>query len=280
MSTTPPSGPGIPGGNLPPAGPPYQGPPPPPYAGGYPAGAAPQPAMQPPRKGLGPVAWILIILGGLFALFVIVLVAGGLFVAHKIHQAGRNPAIAIAKLAVAANPDAEIVSEDDNLGTLTIHDRKTGKTVTINASDIKNGKLTLTGDNNETVTIGGTGNGSTGGLEMKSNEGTVHIGNGPVKLPSWLPAYPSATVEGTMSADTAEALSGAFSFQTHDPLDKVVSFYKDVFNSAGIKESANLTTPAMTMITGQDSAQKRQISVTISPQNGENKVTITFTDKK
>jgi len=34
------------------------------------------------------------------------------------------------------------------------------------------------------------------------------------------------------------------------------------------------------MITGQDSAQKRQISVTISPQNGENKVTITFTDKK
>ena len=279
MSTTPPSGPGIPGGNLPPAGPPYQGAPPP-YPGGYPAGAAPQPAMQPPRKGLGPVAWILIILGGLFALFLVVLVAGGLFVAHKIHQAGKNPAITIAKLAVAANPDVEIVSENDDLGTLTIHNRRTGKTLTVNAGDVKNGKLTITGDNNETLTFGGSGNGSTGGVDIKSNEGAVHIGNGPVKLPAWLPGYPGATMEGTFSSDTAEAVSGAFSFQTHDSADKVASFYKDAFNSAGIKQSANLTTAAMTMVTGQDSDNKRQISVTVSPENGGSKVSVTFTEKK
>lgn len=274
MSTIPPSGPGIPGGNIPPAGPP-------PYQA-FPGGTAPQPGMQPPppapRKGLGPVAWILIILGGLFAFFVIILFAGGLFLAHKIHQAGRNPAIAIAKLAVAANPDAEILSEDDDRGTLTIRDRKTGKTITMNAGDIQKGKFTLTGENNETVTIGGTGNGS--GLEFKGNDGTVRIGAGPVKLPSWLPNYPGATMEGTMSSDTPQAIAATFNFKTHDAADKVVSFYKDAFASAGLKESANVSTSAMAMVAGADADNKREASIMVTPENGESSVRVSFTDKK
>jgi hypothetical protein len=276
MSTMPPSGPGIPGGNYPPPGPPYQGPP---YQGGYPAGAAPQPGMPQPRKGLGPLAWILIILGSLFLLFVIGISAVVLFVGHKIHQAGKNPAIAIARLAVAANPDVEIVSEDDDRGTLTIHNHKTGKTVTVNAGDIKDGKLSITGDNNETLTFGTSGNGSTGGLDMKTNDGSVHIGAGPVKLPSWLPAYPGATIEGNASSQNAQGSGAIFGFKTSDAPDKIVSFYKDAFASAGLKESANLNTSAMTMIAAADSANKRECSVMISPENGQNAVRVTFADK-
>jgi len=276
MSSMPPSGPGTPGGNFPPPAPPYQGGP---YQGGYPAGAAPQPGMPQPRKGLGPLAWILIILGSLFLLFVIGISAVVLFVGHKIHQAAKNPAIAIAKLAVAANPDAEIVSEDDDRGTLTIRDHKTGKTVTVNAGDIKDGKLTITGDKNETMTFGASGNGSTPSLEMKSNDGTVNIGAGPVKLPSWLPAYPGVTIEGNASSQNAQGSGAIFGFKTSDSTDKIVSFYKDAFTAAGLKESANLNTSAMTMVAGADTANKRECSVMISSENGQNAVRVTFADK-
>src|SRR5947199_6168289 len=105
VSTNPPPGPGAPGGQFQSV-----------YGG---SAAAPQPQMAapmapqmaapmavPPRKkGLGPLAWVLIILGGLFIVFVICLVAAGMFLVHKAKQAGidpdlmkRNPVMDAAKL--------------------------------------------------------------------------------------------------------------------------------------------------------------------------------------
>src|SRR5581483_6977373 len=232
MATQPPPPPGAPGGNVPP------------WQPSYPAGAAPQMPAPPPKKGLGPLAWILIILGGLFACFIILLIAGGLFVMHKAKQAGldpdlmrRNPALATAKLVAALNPDVEVVSVDENRGRITFHDKKTGKTVTMNAGDVKNGHISFTGDNNESVTFSADGNGQNGSFEVKTKDGTTRVGGGPLNLPSWLPAYPGSTPQVGTTSDTPQAKSAMFSFSTSDSPDKIISFYKDAISKAEMKES-------------------------------------------
>lgn len=307
MSTTPPPGPGNPGGGQfqsvfgggagqqppqqpqsPPPPPPRMGPPPPPpppQMSAPPPGAAWPPPAQ--KKGLGPIAWVLIILGGLFVCFILIIVAAGLFVVHKAKQAGidptlmqKNPTMAVAKLAVAANPDYELVSEDDDRGMLTIREKKTGKTITINSSDVKNGKLVIKGDNNETVTIGATGNGSNSGIEVKTNDGTARFGTGPVNLPSWLPNYPGSKPEATGSSETAQGTSAVFTFKTDDAPEKVVGFYKDAFTSAGLKETGNVSTGEMSMIGAKDDSGNREATVTVTKEGGANMVHVTFNDKK
>ena len=87
-------------------------------------------------------------------------------------------------------------------------------------------------------------------------------------------------MEGTASADTNEALAGSFTFKTHDAVDKVIGFYKDAFTSAGLKESANLSTAAMSMVAGEDTDKNRTASVMVSPDAGQNSVRVTFKEKR
>jgi len=274
MATQPPPPPGAPGGNVPP------------WQPSYPAGAAPQMPPPQPKKGLGPLAWVLIILGGLFACFVILIVAGGLFVMHKVKQAGfdpelmkKNPALATAKMVAAFNPDVEIVSVDENNGRITVRNKKTGQTISMNASDVKNGHISFS-DGKSAVTFSASGSGDNGVVEMKTSEGTTRIGGGPVSLPSWLPSYPGSNPEGVTTTDAADGKTAVFAFTTNDAPDKVISFYKSAISSAGMKESANLNTPDMSMVAAKDDAGKRELNVGVTKENGTEKVNVTFVDKK
>jgi len=290
MSTTPPPGPGNPGGSTPGQFQSVYGggtPPPQPPPMGAPQMGPPPIGPGQPRKGLGPLGWVLIIIGGLFALFVIFIVAIGLFVMHKAKQAGidpalmqKNPALAAAKMMVAVNPDYEIASEDDNHGTVTIREKKTGKTMTMNASDIRNGRLTFKGDQDQTVTFGGSGNGAGGSFEVKSNDGTARFGSGPVNLPSWLPNYPGSKPEATASSETREGSGAVFSFRTDDAPDKVIDFYRNAFSTAGLKESANVNTPGMNMVAAKNDTGSREVNVMITKDGAANLVHVTYSDKK
>src|SRR5260370_39883126 len=90
-------------------------------------------APVPPKK-TNALLWLLGGIGGFVLLIVLVVAAGIFFVVHKAKEAGidpdllkRNPALAAAKLAVAANPDVAMVSTDEGKGEITIRDKKTGK---------------------------------------------------------------------------------------------------------------------------------------------------------
>jgi len=92
--------------------------------------AAPGAAL-PAKRGLSPIVWVLIIVGGLILLSVIGVVGAAFFFVHKAHQAGfdsqlmqRNPGYAAAKMIVAMNPDVEEVSHDEAAGTITVRDRR------------------------------------------------------------------------------------------------------------------------------------------------------------
>jgi hypothetical protein len=191
-------------------------------------------------KKTSPVVWVLLGCGVLVVLIAAGLMVAGLFVAHKVRQAGfdseliqRHPELAAVKMMVAANPDAELVSIDENRGVVSIRDKKTGKVVTLNFEDIKKGRMTLEADGQK-VSIEGHGQGDTGSVVVNSPEGSATLGAGAVKLPAWLPAYPGTKAQG-FSTQGASGSAGGFGFKTGDSPDQVATFYSDELKKAGLK---------------------------------------------
>jgi len=232
-------------------------------------------APPPPKKGMGALGWVLIGCGGLIVIALIVCVGLYFFVMHKAKQAGLDTDLI----------NLEIISEDDDRGIIRVHDRKQNKNFIVNFEDAKKGRLTLQEEGKEAVTLSASGEGQTGTLEMKSNEGTFKVGGGgPANLPSWVPSYPASNPQSTMTAEDAHNKHASFNFKTGDAVDKIVSFYKDGFASAGLKVSnssmseGNGSTTGM--ISAKDDAGNREVLVIVGNQNGETTVTVSYNEKK
>jgi hypothetical protein len=246
-------------------------------AGVSPAAAAPIASATPqqapgaivPRK-TSPIVWILICVLGLFVL-------GGVAVAvtlrYFVHKVGleaelmqRNPGLAISKLVAATNPDVEVLSTNDARGTMTVRDKKTGKVVTLNFDDVKNGKFSFsaTGDD-----------GKTASLEFGAATG---------KLPSWIPAYPGAETKGTFAIKgddgSGRGEGGTFTFTTPDSAARVKSFYEDKCKDAGMKVSMNMTTDQGGMIVATDVGERHSLTVTVAGGSGNTNVTVLYGSKQ
>jgi hypothetical protein len=196
---------------------------------------------------------------------VLLVVAGGFFLFNKAKQAGfdpglmsKNPAAAAARMMVAANPDAELVSMDENRGIVTVRDKKTGKTITLNFEDIKNGKLSFEGENGEKVAIG---SGAAG------------------QLPSWLPAYPDANSVGVFSSQGQNGSEAAFGFTTSDPADKVFEFYDTALKSAGLNVTLTRSGDSGT-VTAEEPGGPRSAAITITGTGSGTTVQVGFKDGK
>ena len=232
----------------------------------------PMPAAAPVRRGTSPIVWILVIVGGLFVLGIIGVVGTGFFLVHKAKQVGldpnlisRNPGYAIAKMAIAANPDISEVGHDDSAGTVTVRDRKTGEVTTLSFDDIKNGRFKFTA------------------RDAKGETATMEFGAGADKLPSWVPAYPGASAKGTFSitgnSGDGSGEGGNFTYTTPDPVSKVMDFYKDKARDLGMKVNVTTTTDKGEMMIASDEDSKRSLTVVAGESNGETGVNITYARK-
>jgi hypothetical protein len=224
-----------------------------------------QPLPPPAKKGTSPWVWILGGLALILVLGVISVVGMGFFIAKKAKDAGidsslaqTNPVLAAAKMMVALNPEVEVVKSDDSAGTITIREKKTGKTITMSAEDIKNGKISFTEEGSgETMTFGGGG-----------------------KLPSWVPSYPGSKPEGVFSATGGEGEGGSARFTTTDPAAKVVEFYQNALKSAGYKITTSTAGDSSGMVAGEDQTNNRTVMATIGAEAGETNVVLTYGVKK
>jgi len=255
------------------------------------------PAQQPfppppPQKKSNALMWILVGCGTITILGIITVVLGGYFIWNKAKDAGldpdlmqKRPAMAVAKMLVATNPDVELVSVDDDKGLITVKDKKTGKTVTVNLDEARNGKITIKGDGkDEELTIQAKGSGDTGSIEMKSKEGSAKFGAGAsAKLPDWFPSYPGASTQGVFSSETGDGIGGSFSFATSDSIEKVVKFYEDNLKEAGLKITTNSVQQNgvvnMGSLTAEDGNKKRTAFVSAISEQGSTKVSVVFTSK-
>jgi hypothetical protein len=271
-----------------------------PPAGGPPAAPAKSGAVK-------IILWIV----GIFASLVVLCIVGVVVISaiffHKAKQAGldsdlmkKNPALAIAKMAVTANADTELVSSDDNAGTIVVRDKKTGKIVTMKFDPEKksmvvideNGKtatvqvdssknsLVVTDAQGKTATI--TGDAQGGNVEVKGPDGTFKAGANADKAPSWVPVYPGATPQSNFSASSNGEQTGSYSFTTKDGVDKILAYYDSALKSSGFKTSntTNNTNGKITgMVSGTADNDKRTVLVIAGSDDNGIKVAVTFNSK-
>lgn len=260
-----------------------------------PIGMPPQQQFPPPpeQKKTSVWTWVLVGCGTFLILGVIAVVAGGYFVWNKAKEAGldpelmqKQPALATAKMMVAMNPDIELVSVDEAKQLITIKDKKTGETMTINLDQARSGRVTFKKDGEDEVSIEGKGDEASGSLEVKSKEGTSKFGSGAAAegLPDWFPAYPGAQVQGNYSSKGKDGYVGGYQFTTQDSVDRVVKFYEQGLKEAGLKVITNLinTDGKVTggMASGEEEGKKRTAFVTVGvADDGNTMVSVVVTAK-
>ncbi len=234
---------------------------------------------------MGPLGWIAIGCGAIALICVLALGVGGyMFKKKVVDPFQENPTIATAELIVRANPELEVVSSDPKAGTLTIKNTKTGETVTMNAEDIKEGKLTFKTDQGTTV-VDASEAGESGSIKVSGADGQQLTigGEAPKNLPSWVPIYPGSTVTGAMDATNAEGRSVSFAISSEEPVDKVVEFYEQKLGEAGLKVSKNLIDSNgqhSAILTATSEDDKRTFNSMIGQSEGKTQGTVTFTEKK
>lgn len=256
-------------------------PPPPPSAVPPPVGQAPP---QPAKKG--PWLWVLVGCLGLIVLVGLAVGGGMLFIAHKAKQAGldtelmkRNPGLAAAKMAVALNKDLEIVSTDEDGGTMTLREKSTGKQITVNFEDIKKGKIVFTDETGKTATIEG---GSDGSITATSEKGTMRAG-GKWSPPDWLPVYAGATIEGGSQIQSPASEGGVGTLTTSDSVDDVLKFYEDALKGMNMKVAKAVSSSDNNRtgsVNAQDDAAKRHVNVVATSEGGSTKVVINYSAEK
>ena len=244
----------------------------------------PPPAAPAPRK-LGPLIWIL---GGCLGLVVIagiIAVSTGIFIAHK---AGLDPALmkkdpglAVAKMLASSNPDIEVLSVDEDRSIIRVREKKTGKTMTMNLEDARNGKIVFEDDQNKQVEIQTRGEGEDAAVEITSAEGTMRMGAAAsVQLPDWLPSYPGAEGTGTFSVSGAEGKAGSCAFKTSDSVDDVASFYEAALKEAGFEVQKTTTQipgqGTLIMLGGTDKDGHRTAHVTAAASGEGTTINLVF----
>jgi len=258
MSTTPSTGPQTPGG-VPPAA---------------------------PAQKSNALLWILGGCGTLIVICIIAFVGFFFFVKHKANQAGfdpelmkKNPPLAAAKMAVALNPDTEVVSSNDDAGTIVVRDKKTGKVSTMKFDPQKKTMVFVDEKGKETTITGS----ESGNVEIKGPDGTFKMGASADKAPDWVPVYPGSSPKSVISMSSGDEQNGTFAFTTSDSSEKVLSYFGDQLKSGGFKVSTTSNTTdgkVAGLVSGEDKDDKRTVVVTVSPDDKGTNVSVSFSVKK
>lgn len=246
---------------------------------------APVATPQPPAaKKTSPWVWVGVGCGVLLLLVVLVFVVGGLFLFKKgkdfIKTAEKNPAVAAAKIVAAADPDIEVVDSDDEAGTVTLRHKKTGETITLNAEDIKKGRLKFTNEKGEEVTV--EGGQEKGQFKVSSEQGELVFGEEASDLPAWVPVYPGAKPSGSWQARAQGGIGGIAAFVTPDAPDRVMSFYEREMKAQGFSPNTSRFEQNGKLVGGLvqgKNAQGQQLMVTVTVEEGRTGIAINYEGK-
>lgn len=245
--------------------------------------STPPPASPQPKKT--PI-WIWLLLGllGLFLLAGLAITAGAYLLYHKAKEvavtAEKNPALAAAKVLAAVNPDLEVISTDEDRGLITIRDRKTGRTITVNLEDVRQGRISFEEEGKEPVTFEARGEGQGGRFAVRSKEGSLEVGQDlAVNLPAWFPRYPGAAISGTFRSRDAGEESLGFHFQTQDSAERILGFYEKALKAAGLeveRHTSQTEGRKTAVLSARDAAENRTALMQVESEGGANKASVTL----
>ena len=215
------------------------------------------------------------------------MLAAGFVVARKAKQAGldtelmkRNPGLAAAKMVAAMNPNVEVVSADEDRGTITMREKSTGKKVTLNFEDVKNGRIVFKDDEGGEVAIQGN---DKDGVTVRTKEGTMRAGS-TWTPPGWVPTYSGAKVESGSHVQSAASDGGVGSLTTTDSVDDVLKFYEDTLKGQGMQVTRQMVsgdgTNRVGTLSAHDADQKKNVNVTATVEGGSTKIVLTYSINK
>ncbi len=213
-----------------------------------------------PAKKTSPLVWILGGVAILICCVTLTCAVGGYFAYRAVKNAGfdpdlmqKNPGLALAKMAAAMNPNAEVLSTNDRTGKITIRDKSTGKVMTMKFDPEKKTLVVIDDDGKE----------ASGTVTVESADGTVKYGaNTNIKAPAWVPMYPGANAQGTFSAEAKDGAQNTFTFKTSDSPAKVIAFYQDQLKAAGFTVT-QMTSDQGGLVTGEMADKSKTITVTV-----------------
>ena len=235
--------------------------------------APPPPAAAPPPAQKSKVlTYVLLGCGGLVVVALVSAIALGLFVRQKAGDISKNPAMAAAKMVAALNPDIEVVSADEATGRITLREKKTGKTVTMDFRDVQKGRIRFEGEGGERVDIEAEGEGKSGALRVTTPEGEFRAGQGSLaELPSWVPLCPGAQPGGAYSAQSLKEDTGMLQIRCGGSAEQAAAFYEGAMKAAGMsvkRQAAASGGAQMVILTGENRESGRSLTATIATSDG------------
>ncbi len=242
------------------------------------------PAVVPVAKKTSPWIWGAIGCGSVLVLIVLAVTVGGLVLGRKVSKfardAEKNPVVAAARMMIKLNPEIEEVSSDASAGTITIRNKKTGETMTMNAADIQEGRMSFTDAEGKKIVIEGGTEGQSGSFRMETPEGAFEMKTGSADIPAWIPVYPGAGDSQAWSMSGPDGDSGGVTFSAADKVEDVIAHYEKVLKAAGYE----VTTSTFQqndkteggMLNAVSGAEKRQISVLLATDEDRSQVTVNY----
>jgi hypothetical protein len=263
-------------------------------------------AQTPARNGLHPLAWVGI---GCGVLVMIVAISFGAFLwwgygkakeagldpaslKEKAKEAGvtaddfrENPELAAVNLLLLSHPDIEAVNVDTEAGIVQVRNKKTGEVYSLSMDDIENGNIKLTaGDEEYNVNFSENEGGGTIRIEGSDGKG-MEIATGAAvegEWPDWVPIYPGTEPEGLGTMTAGDSINGTFSLSSPDGVAEVLDFYRDELSAAGFKVNVNTYSGnghEGAMVNGSKEAEKTNVVVVISRDDGATKMSVTYSKR-
>ena len=243
----------------------------------------------PERKGLHPLAWVGIGCGVILVIVVAAMLIGGFFLARTVKNVAEdfedNPGLAAARFVVKASPDLEEVETDEEAGTMTIRNTKTGELITVNFEDIKEGRFSWTADGEE-VSVD-VSDAESGTVKIESSDGDgfqLTTGDAVTEaIPDWVPVYPGTEPKNRGSMKTDEMVSGNYTTKTGDSAEKVLEYFRDTLKAEGYQVNINTYTSDDSgggIVNGSLESEGKTVVVLVNTDGGSTGITVTHSIKK
>ena len=160
------------------------------------------------KSGTKIIVWILLGIAACIFVGGLVLVGGMMYFVKKVKDSG-NPAMAVAKIVTAMNPDLEVLSTDEETNTVRVRMKSTGEEVRLNLNDLQMGKI-----------------------EISTKDGNVRIG-GKSKAPDWVPIYPTMKGRPMTQVESRAKGEGTVVYQSDDNASAVAAYYDEQLKERG-----------------------------------------------
>lgn len=246
------------------------------------------------KKGLGPIAWVLIGCLGVVVIGFGALAVGTLWLGKKVVETVNEP-IKMAEVAVQMHPDFELVDSDAESGTLRIRRNGEPDVITVTIDDVIENGLVIESSSGERVEFnpsegegmvvtttdaaGASGKVTIGegGATVTGKDGVTAQFGGDIDrddLPGWLPEFDGEVTPSMVGTQGNGEVGGMLSIKSTRSTADFRAAIEKKFEGAGFTRTGLVEQAGIVVL--QYEQGERKVSVQIYPGDGGTQATATF----